>query len=251
MGSLAGTAAGRPYPIPRQPWIMAMQWHDLLFMHWPLDPAVVQPFIPRGLELDLFEGQAWIAVVPFYMRGVGPRFVTGLPWVSTFAELNVRTYVTAEGKPGVWFFSLDAANAFAVQTARMGFYLPYFNARMQVKQKQDWIYYKSIRTHRGAPPATFGARYRPTGAVYNSEPGTLEYWLTERYCLYSANSHSDVFRGDIDHARWPLQPAEAQVAYNTMTEQAGIELPNRQPLLHFARRLDVRAWVVRRVRSGE
>jgi hypothetical protein len=192
---------------------------------------------------------AWIGVVPFYMRGVGPRFFTWLPWVSAFVELNVRTYVTAGGKPGVWFFSLDASNPVAVWAARLGFSLPYFRARMLSQRRDGWIYYRSRRTHRGAPPATFMARYRPTGPVYHSQPGTLEYWLTQRYCLYAARPGGHILRGDIDHPMWPLQPAEAQVADNTMSRQLGFDLPDNLPLLHFARRLDVVAWAPTRVHS--
>ncbi len=219
-----------------------MQWHDLLFMHWPVDPELVRPLIPRGLELELFDGMAWIGVVPFHMRGVGPRFLTWVPWVSAFVELNVRTYVTIQDRPGVWFFSLDASNVIAVIAARLGFHLPYFEARMLTVRKNDWIYYKSLRIYYGAPPATFAGRYRPTGPVFHSQPGTLEYWLTQRYCLYSANRQGKIWRGEINHALWPLQPAEAQTAHNTMTEQLGFDLPGNQPLLHFARRLDVVAW---------
>jgi len=219
-----------------------MRWHDLLFMHWAVDPGLLRPLMPDGLELDLFEGMAWIGVVPFYMTGVGPRFFRWLPYLSAFVELNVRTYVTTENKPGVWFFSLDATNRVAVQAARLLFFLPYFRAQMRTVHRDDWIYYKSRRIHCGAPPATYMARYRPVGPVYYSTRGTLEYWLTERYALYAADARSRIWRCEISHQRWPLQPAEAQVADNTMTMQLGFELPHDRPLLHVARRLDVVAW---------
>jgi hypothetical protein len=221
---------------------MAMQWHDLLFMHWPVKPAVLRPLIPPGLELETYDGWAWLGVVPFRMAGVVPRFVPPLPWLSAFAELNVRTYVCAEGKAGVWFFSLDAANPVAVQVARGLFHLPYYDAQMNCQTHGDGIRYRSCRTHRGAASAGFQADYRPTGPAYHASPGSLEHWLTERYCLYAANRAGRVWRGDIHHVPWPLQPAEAEIQHNSMANQLRLILPKTAPLLHFARRLDVVAW---------
>jgi uncharacterized protein YqjF (DUF2071 family) len=157
--------------------------------------------------------------------------------------------VIGEGKPGVWFFSLDAGNPIAVETARDVFHLAYYNARMTCKQDGESVRYSSVRTHDSAAPAAFQGRYRPTGAVYHTAPDTLEYWLTERYCLYAANRQGQVWRGDIHHARWPLQPAEAEIERNTMTGQIGLALPDTKPLLHFARFLDVAAWWPQRIKQ--
>jgi uncharacterized protein YqjF (DUF2071 family) len=221
---------------------MAMRWHDLLFMHWPVEIEALRSYIPSRLAIDTFEGTAWIGIVPFRMSGVHPRLTPALPGVSAFPELNVRTYVSAEGKPGVWFFSLDAGNPIAVEAARDVFHLPYFNARMTCMQEGDGVRYSSIRTHRGAAPATFQGQYRPTSQVYRSTPGTLEHWLTERYCLYAANRKGQVWRSDIHHAPWPLQHAEADIEVNTMTVQIRLALPSIKPLLHFSPFLDVVAW---------
>lgn len=239
--------AHRPWPLPRQPWILRMRWHDLLFMHWPVPATAIRSYIPPSLTIDTFEGWAWIGVVPFRMADVAPRFVPAVPWLSAFAELNVRTYVTVGGKPGVWFFSLDAANPVAVEAARDVFHLNYYNAWMRCDRHGDAVEYQSTRRHRGAPPATLSARYRPTGPVYHSVPRGLEAFLTERYCLYAANRRGRVWRGEIHHARWPLQPAEAEIEDNTMTQQIGLALPNTQPLLHFTRRLDVVGWAAEKV----
>jgi uncharacterized protein YqjF (DUF2071 family) len=239
--------AHRPWPVPDRRWALAMQWHDLLFMHWPLPPEALRPLIPRPLELESFDGAAWIGVVPFMMRGVRPRGVPGLSWISAFPELNVRTYVTAGGKPGVWFFSLDAANPVAVRGARWAFHLPYYDARMHCSVDSDAVEYRSDRTHRLAPPAGFGARYRPIGPVYQSTPGSLDHWLTARYCLYAADRHGHAWRGEIHHLPWPLQPAEGEIARNTMTGQIRLALPDRPPLLQFVRRLDVVAWTLEAV----
>src|SRR6266581_4012422 len=150
----------RPWPLPDRPWMMAMRWHDLLFSHWPVDVALLRPLIPAELQIDTYDGQAWIGVVPFHMTGVRPRFVPALPGLSTFAEINVRTYVTAGGKPGVWFFSLDAANRIAVRGARWSYNLPYFFARMELQTTSRGIGYASSR--RGGA-AHFSATYGPTG----------------------------------------------------------------------------------------
>ncbi|HVA88957.1 MAG TPA: DUF2071 domain-containing protein [Chloroflexota bacterium] len=219
-----------------------MQWHNLLFMHWPLPPRMLSPLIPAPLRLDTFEGAAWMGVAPFQMRGVGPRLIPPLPGLSAFCELNVRTYVTFGGKPGVWFFSLDAASGLAVRAARLAFHLPYYDARMRCETRGQTIRYTSSRVHRLAPPAGFAASYRPIGPPVLARPGDLADWLTARYCLYAADRHGTVWRGDIDHAPWPLQPAEAEIEKNTMVAPLRVILPSGPPLLHFARRLDVVAW---------
>ena len=158
--------AHRPWPLPAGPWIMAQTWHDLLFAHWRIDAALLRPLIPAPLEIDTFQNEAWIGVVPFRMSGVRLRATPALPALSAFPELNVRTYVTYGGKPGVWFFSLDAANAIAVSVARAWFHLPYFNARMRCESRNGWIEYTSERTHRGAASAKLRARYRPAGEIF-------------------------------------------------------------------------------------
>lgn len=232
----------RPWPRPRRPWLMAMQWHDLLFAHWPVQPEVLRSLIPPALELDTFDGTAWLGIVPFRMAGVRPHYVPELPWLSAFPELNVRTYVSAGGKPGVWFFSLDAANPLAVRGARTLFHLPYFDASMSCTSDGEMIRYASKRTHRGAPSATLGMRYGPTGPVALASPNSLDAWLTERYCLYAANRRGKVWRGEIHHRPWPLQPAEVKIEDNTMADQIRLTLPVQPPLVHFVRRLDVVAW---------
>jgi uncharacterized protein YqjF (DUF2071 family) len=234
--------AHRPWPLSAGPWIMAQSWHDLLFAHWPIDAALLRPHIPAGLVIDALDGRAWIAVVPFRMTGVRLRGTPVLPWLSAFPELNVRTYVVAEGKPGVWFFSLDAQNPVAVAIARAWFHLPYFRAAMKCEDRDGWIHYASKRTHRGARPGILQANYRPVGEIFEARAGTLEYFLTERYCLYAANSRGQIFRGEIHHLPWQLQIAEANLQQISMTDAAGIALPLGKPLLHFTRRQNVVVW---------
>ena len=235
----------RPWPMPASPWIMTQTWHDLLFAHWQVDAAALRERLPAGFELDLFEGQAWLAVVPFRMTNVAPRGVPPLPCLSAFAELNVRTYVRVGGAPGVYFFSLDAANPIAVGTARTFVHLPYYSASMQVEARDGWIEYRSRRTSSRGKPAELVARYRPTGDVRAPDEGTLEYFLTERYCLFTVDGAARAYRLDIHHPVWPLQAAEAEITVNTMADAAGIPLPPGAPLLHFSRRQDVVAWPLR------
>lgn len=238
----------RPYPPPEHPWQIAMTWHDLLFMHWPLAPELLRPLVPTGLALDVRDGGAWLGIVPFGMRGTRPRWLPALPGLSAFPEINVRTYVVADGRPGVWFFSLDAASRLAVRGARRFFHLSYFDARMRLGIESDGgVSYHSRRTHRNAMPAEFVGRYRPIGQALTAAPGSLESWLTDRYCLYATDGRGRLYRGEIDHPPWPLQLAEVDIERNTMHQQLGIELPSARPLLHFARRLDVRGWCLQPV----
>jgi len=232
----------RPWPIPRRPWALAMSWRDLAFLHWPVSPETLRSHLPLGLALDTFEGQAFVGVVPFWMSGVRPRFTPPLPGLATFAELNVRTYVVADDKPGVWFFSLDAASRIAVRGARALFHLPYFDARMSVRRETDsGIRYRSERTHRGAPEAILEARYRGLGPA-RATP--LERWLTERYCLYAASRDGRLFRGEIHHRPWPLRDAEVELDRLDMTRLLGLELSGPPALVHFSERLDVVAWLL-------
>ena len=235
--------AHRPWPLPAKPWIKAQRWTNLLFAHWPVDAATMRGLVPSSLPLDTFEGTAWVSVVPFYLSHLRPRWLPALPWVSEFPELNVRTYVTLGGKPGVYFFSLDAANPLAVAAARALFKLPYFNARMTARVGADGaIRYDTQRADRRGRGARFVARYWPTGPVARSAPATLDHWLTERYCLYSVDRRAYVYRAEIHHQQWPLQPAQAEIEVNTMAGASSIELPPIAPRLSFSARLDVVFW---------
>ena len=169
------------------PYALRMVWQRLCFMHWPAEAAALQARLPAGLTLDTYGAQAYLGVVPFLMSGVAPRGLPSVSGLSVFPELNLRTYVIDEsGTAGVWFFSLDASQPVAVWLARAGFHLPYFDARMWTAQRGDVTEYASLRTHTGVTPGAFAAAYRPIGPVFESEAGSLEEWLTERYFLFSA-----------------------------------------------------------------
>jgi uncharacterized protein YqjF (DUF2071 family) len=227
--------------MPTLPWVMTQTWHDLLFAHWPVDPGRLRENVPSAFELDLFEGVGWVGVVPFHMTNVAPRTLPSLPWISEFPELNVRTYVRVDDRPGVYFFSLDAGSTLAVQAARTLLNLPYFSASMTVQPQADGIEYESRRKDNPSG-ARLSATYRPAGARFQAVNGSLEYFLTERYCLYNLNRRGAAYRLEIHHPPWPLQAADAEFAHNTMAEAAGLPLPDTKPLLHFSKRQDMVAW---------
>jgi uncharacterized protein YqjF (DUF2071 family) len=224
---------------------MAQTWTDLLFAHWEVAPHALEAVVPPQLPLDTFEGRAWIAVTPFGVRNLRLRLTFPMPFLSSFPEVNVRTYVTVAGKAGIYFFSLDADSAFAVATARRLYRLPYFRARMSIRRDGGEVRYASERTGvEAAPPAGFRGSYRPVGDTFQAAAGTLEHWLTERYCLYTVD-RGQILRAEIHHPPWPLQPAQATIAANTMSPP-GVDLPESRPLLHFARRQDVVIWPLER-----
>ncbi len=243
-GSRSEPAQAAPAP---GRWVMAQRWHDVLFAHWPVPAAALARLLPPALALDTFEGSGWLGVVPFRMSGVRLRGLPALPGASAFPELNVRTYATPRGggAPGVWFFSLDAASALAVAVARRWFHLPYFRSRMSCDADGDGLRYECLRRQRGAPAAEFRACYRPAGRAAPARPGSREHFFAERYCLYAVDARGRLQRGDVQHAPWPLQPAQAELQHNTMAAALGLALPATPPLLHFARRLDVRVLPLR------
>lgn len=217
-----------------------MRWTDLAFFHWPVGFDAMRALVPAALELETFEGAAWVGVIPFRMTKVRPRLAPPIPTTADFPELNVRTYVRYRGRPGVWFFSLDAASRLAVIAARVGVNLPYRHARMAQRRDGNDVVYESRRTERPYPAAEFAGRYRPTGDPAPSIPGSFEYWCTERYSLFTI-AGDRVLQLDIEHEPWPLQPATVDIERNTMTAAAGITLPDAAPRAHFARELDVDA----------
>lgn len=243
--SVVETTAHRPWPMPRAPWLLTQSWHDLLFAHWRVDQSQVRRAVPAAFDLDLFDGQAWLGVVPFYMTNVGLRATPAVPWISRFAELNVRTYVRVANRPGVYFFSLDASRRLAVTAARALLNLPYYPADMAVRRRGDGVDYDSARRTR--EPAAFKASYEPTTTPFVAAPGSLEYFLTERYCLYHRDRLGRPYCLEIHHRPWSLQVARAAIETNTMAAANHLTLDGEPSLLHFARRQDVVAWAPTRL----
>ena len=235
--------AHRPYPLPAGPWIMSQTWHDLLFAHWPLSSEHVQAAMPPALRkyIDLHDGSAWVGVIPFWMSGVKMRGMPAVPTASTFPELNVRTYVTVEGKPGVYFFSLDAASKLAVLGAKIGFGLDYFHAKMIAQVNGNQVQYESRRLEKPKPAEFIGSYTPENSKVFQAERGTLEHFVTERYCLYTSHG-PHIGRANIHHVPWPLQRAKATIKTNTMASVAGVELPKQKPHLMYAKEMDVVVW---------
>jgi uncharacterized protein YqjF (DUF2071 family) len=232
--------AHRPWPIPDGPWLMTQTWHDLLFAHWRGHLSELRRAVPAVFDLDLFDGEAWVGVVPFYMTNVSLRATPALPWISTFAELNVRTYVRVRDRPGVYFFSLDAARWLVVAAARAFLNLPYYSAAMAVERDRERVRYESSR--RAGESAAFKAVYETASAPFRSSPGSIEHFLTERYCLYHHSHRGHPYRLEIHHAPWSLQVARAAITVNTLASPHRLTLSGAPPLVHFARRQDVVAW---------
>ena len=233
--------AGRP--------IMHQKWGKLLFMHWRIDEKLLRPLIPEALTIDTFDGSAWIGVVPFTMWGIRASFLPPIPGTSAFHELNVRTYVYHEGVPSVCFLSLDAANKLAVWGARKFYYLPYFNAQMSLDQTGNTIRYSSSRRDRRGAPAELQATWtiseglpRPSG----SAPGSLEFFLTERYCLDTEHD-GKLYRSRIHHQPWPLQKAELVSLNSSMIESHGLATPQGDPLLHYCEEISVEIWPLQKI----
>lgn len=235
----------RPWPLPERPWVMRMDWNDLAFLNWPVPAGTMAALLPAGMVLDTHDGMAWVGVVPFAMGNVGPHAPLlhrlRIPGINDFLECNVRTYVTMDGKPGVFFFSLDCESRLAVEAARRTFGLNYFRAQQSVSRAGDEVVFASHRNDPRLAGGNFVAAYRPTGPVYRSQPGTLDHWFTERYALYAVSPRGKIVRGDIHHLPWPLQPGSADISTSTVTVAHGLPV-HGEPIVHFAKHISVRAW---------
>src|SRR5579863_4354396 len=245
--SILFATAHRAWPPPMAPWIMTQRWNDLLFLHYALDPEIVRARVPQALTLDTYQQRAWVSVTPFWINHLRPPGVPSLPWISAFPEVNVRTYVTYEGKPGVYFFSLDAGNLSAVWGARMFYRLPYWQASFKVKgrgsAKIDYI----SKRHHGPRPAELSCSYGPAGSkAFQPHQGSLEHFLSERYCLY-AQSRKHLYRAEIHHLPWPLEQATIDIRHNTMAKTAGLDLYGAPDLAYFVRELKVLFWAPERL----
>ncbi|HYX29792.1 MAG TPA: DUF2071 domain-containing protein [Pyrinomonadaceae bacterium] len=226
--------------------LMHQKWGKLLFMHWRIEERELRPLIPEQLEIDTFDGTAWIGIIPFTMWDIRalPPFVPAVPGFSSAHELNVRTYVYYDGVPGVWFFSLDCNSTAAVIAARTFYHLPYLNAAVDLEQTGKTIDYALKRTD--DPPASFRASWNIGETVPFSHPDSLDFFLTERYCLYP-ECGGDLYRARIFHPPWPLQKASLNAYESTMIESAGVNAFAEEPVLSYAEEIDVDIWGIKRV----
>jgi hypothetical protein len=235
----------RQWPVPHGRWTWRQSWKDLLFAHWPVAASALRPHVPAGLTVQEFAGTSWIGVVPFRMSGVMRRPFPDLPWLSAFPELNLRLYVERDGKPGVWFLSLDASNAVAVWAARRFFHLPYFLAEIAFDHRPDGFAFSSHRTG-GTGSVSFRAHYRSSSPPFEAKPGSLESFLAERYCLYAQAPGGALYRADVHHVPWPLQEARGEVEASELLLPHGLRVDGA-PILHFSSGVDVVVWPMVRV----
>ena len=228
------------------PWVMTQCWNDLLFMHYEVAAEKLRALVPEALTLDTYKQSGWVSITPFWMNHLRPPGIPSLPWVSQFSEVNVRTYVTYGGKPGVFFFSLDASHLSAVWGARIFYRLPYWHAAMKMQGRGKLkIEFQSRRSH-GPKPAELRLSYGPAGPLFRARPGSPEHFLTERYCLYTA-SPKRLYRSHIHHLPWNLEAASAEIGLNTMAQTVGLEVPTQPDLIHFSRAQKMLVWAPERL----
>ncbi|MGA3135960.1 MAG: DUF2071 domain-containing protein [Terracidiphilus sp.] len=245
----------KPRPLPSGRWRMTQRWNDLLFAHWPVPAPSLAPLVPEGLQVDTFQGSAWVGIVPFWLDRIKIRGVPPIPGARSFPDLSLRTYVLDPytGTQGVYCFSLDASNLLAVAAARTFFHLPYHWAEMRLEQRSEREFEFYSRRHWSSRPVVFKARYRglgPTRNLAERRSGSLECFLTERHCLFSKNRAGQPIRANMHHVSWPLEEAEADIERNDLAAVMGIELPDQKPVLHYSRRLAVYVWPAELVRPA-
>ena len=215
--------------------LIVQDWGKLAFMHWPVPVENLRALVPRGLEIDTFDGTAWLGLVPFTMWGIRHPWLPPIPGTSAFHEFNVRTYVRHPCGPGVWFFSLDAANRLAVWGARRLYGLPYYFAEMELRAERGAICYRSARKEN--PAMKFEARWRPGEPLPPSQPGSLEYFLTERYRLYTGDD-GRLGTATIEHVPWPLRSATLEALETDAGTPYGLDM-KKPPHLLYAEHLHV------------
>ncbi len=235
----------RPWPLPDAPWVMHQAWNDFLFTHIPVDPAAVRALVPEPLELQLHDGTCYLGVIPFHMTDVRPRGTVNMPGLSAFPELNVRTYVTYGGRPGVFFLSLEAHNRLAVETARLTYDLPYYAADMHWERVDRTVHYRARRTDTRGPAAVWEGRYAPEGEPFFAPTGSLERWLSERYCLFTVDARDEVWLTDVHHMPWPLRQVQVDVDTNTMAAAHGLAAVGPMHTM-YSPGVDVLVWTPRR-----
>lgn len=215
---------------------MGQTWRHLLFAHWPIDAQLLRAHVPVALPIDEFDGSAWLGITPFVVESLRMRGTLPLPLLSSFPELNIRTYATIDGKPGVVFLRLDTSSRAAIGAARMAYRLPYAHASLSVRVEEDGA--AMARSSRDG--GTIALDYAPTGPTFEAEPGTLEHFLTERYRLYTTDEHGHPRWADIHHRPWPLREGQAEVTEKGYLPH-GLVLEG-EPLVHVTERQDVVIW---------
>lgn len=236
---------------PEAPVVMYQEWKDLLFLHWEMEAEQIEEGLPEGLWVDQHEGKCFVGIVPFFMRGIRPRFCPAVPGISNFLELNVRTYVhDQEGRPGVWFYSLDANQTLAVKLARRFFHLPYFRADMGARLDSELIEYSCRR--RGEPDVPSVFRYTGKEPTAQPEPGSLDFFLLERYLLFAFDERREqLYCGQVHHSPYPVQEVEVDAFSTVAMTQAGFDVGENDPIhAAFSPGVSVEIFGIQKVNSG-
>lgn len=240
---ILNSTAHRNSPLPHGPWLMMQQWRQILFMHQRLPQRTVEPHLPPGLELDTYEGDAWISVIPFRVSKVRLRGLPPIPFLNSFLQVNVRTYVKRNGKRGVYFFSLDADKLPAVVGARMAT-LPYYYADISMKMRDGTVSFRSERKG-GRQPGFLSGVYQPTGERFYPEKGSLENWLLKRYFLWTYKN-GKLYRCGIHHKKWELQQAEAEMEKQVVAPFLYNGVIGADSPAHYAACQTTLIWMIRK-----
>ncbi len=219
--------------------VMHQRWEDLLFLHWSFEPEALRPLIPDALEIDTFDGKAWVGITPFHLEDVRPSMLPAVPGLSSFDELNVRTYVVHKNQPGIWFFSLDASKLISAVAARIFFMLPYYRASIDFCRESARFDFDLNRA--GPPHARFQGTWGPGERLRDPDRDSLAFFLVERYGCFQAEGRS-VYQTRIYHHPWILDEARVERLSSTMLTALGLPEPNSDPLLHFSKSLEVEVW---------
>jgi hypothetical protein len=263
-GSLLYSVQHRPWLPPDAHWLLSQSWNDLLFAHFPVDPPLLRGLVPEAMTLDLYDGVAWLTVSPFCTTHMRPSGVPPVPGLSYFPRVNLRTYVTmrdrkGQDKPGVYYFSVDAANLSAVWFGRIWLHMEYWHSKIKVsgatiaarKPEGRSIHFRSQRLHgpkAEAGPVRLEVSYTPEGSPATARRGSLDEFLTERYCVYSQHGRN-YYRIEIHHQPWALQKAAVEFTANNMAEPMGVQLPAQPALCHFSRTQKMLVWAPERVKA--
>lgn len=237
----------RPWPIPSNYWIMNQKWRDVLFSHWPVSPEALKPYIPAPLKLDTFDSFGWIGIVLFAMDGIYPRGFPFLSLVPKFAEVNVRTYVHYNGKPGVLFMSLDVGDWASLNIAKRWYHLPYSQANVSYQQKHHVFHFEGRRKEQNNIPVLLRGSFTPHSEIFFPKEGRIDHWVTERYCLYSTDKRGNLFRGEIHHPPWPLQKADVDIIENTLFTPFQLDMEGEKPLSHYSKGVDTVFWNIKKI----
>jgi uncharacterized protein len=238
----------RPLPLPQGSWIMTQTWNHVLFAHWKVPLETLEKQVPNNLEIDTYQGEGWISILPFYLSLFRPRYLPPAPGMHAFPELNLRTYVTVDGQPGIYFFSMDASHLLAVLGARTFFHLPYYHADMKFQKKE--VSYQLSSQRKNNEKANFEATYKPSSVASSAKSESLDYWLVERYRLYTT-FNDQLFYQDIHHKPWMLQQVDAQISSNGLPSTHCIDLSDQPQKLHYAKKQKVLFWPIRKWNYGK